>query len=181
MSSWADEARDTLAVAKFETLRILVWGPGDPGVGAPPERVDAYNKRLQIRDELRKQFPRAEVFFSEDPEMQALGPPEMSQLEREALQASGANLVLMLDISRGTDLELDHFVPTYSWFRDKVYVLLPERYVPPRGLAKEVFDYIRPTQVVGYSDDEFKLSKVVRERAVNVATIIAMKKRLKGL
>src|SRR5437660_9209352 len=128
--------------SKFEPITILVWGPGDPGAGAAADKRKSYNKRLQIKDVLRKEFPRASVFFSEDPEMIEIGEGIVGQLRIEALQAKISDLVLMLDISRGADLELDHFVPTYPWFREKVYLLLPEKYVSTAGLVADVLKYI---------------------------------------
>ena len=80
----------------------------------------------------------------------------------------------MLDISRGTDLELDHFVPKYPWFRDKVFVLLPEQYVPPQGLVAEVFDHLKDEQVQGFSQDEFDSCHVATVKAVKAAHTVAL-------
>jgi hypothetical protein len=178
MAKWNQEAEDILRQARREEIKVLVWGPGDPGIGTTEEKKKAYEKRLKIREALRKEFPFAEVFFTEDPEMQGLGFPGITTLELEALQASIADVVVMLDISRGTDLELDYFVPNFTWFRDKVYVFLPERHVPPRGLVKEVFDYIHPKRVKGFTEAEFEECKVATEWAVNGALSAAIKKRL---
>jgi len=97
--------------ARCQPITILVWGPGDPGDGASPEKIKAYQKRLKIKTHLRERFPSAGVFFSEDKEMQELALTGQSQLEKQAVQARIAHLVLMLDISRGVDLEVDHFIP----------------------------------------------------------------------
>src|SRR5690349_16932228 len=102
--------------ARFEPITILVWGPGDPGAKAPAPRRKAYKKRVQIKESLKREFPRASVHFSEDPEMIDLGAGIKGQLRIEAVQAKISDLILMLDLSRGADLELDHFVPTYPWF-----------------------------------------------------------------
>jgi hypothetical protein len=101
------------------------------------------------------------------------------QLRKEAIQARTSDLVLMLDISRGADLELDHFVPTYPWFREKVYVFLPERFVPPQGLTSEVFNYLRPDQVEGYTDIEYESCVVASQKAVKVAETVALDKFLR--
>lgn len=85
----------------------------------------------------------------------------------------------MLDLSRGADLELDHFVPTYSWFRDKVFVFLPQRYIPPRGLVREIFDYLKPEQVEGFSPKEFRECVVATEKAVQVAETVALDMQLR--
>lgn len=179
MSAYRDEARRIIEDAHHEPIRILVWGPGDPGSKGSAQKRQAYEKRVQIRETLRHEFPRGEVYFSEDPEMTQIAAGIRGQLRREALQASLSDLVLMLDVSRGTDLELDHFVPTYSWFREKVYVFLPQRYVPPKGLVREVFDYLRPDQIEGFSPKDFRECTLATEKAVQVAETVALEMRLR--
>jgi len=159
--------------AKKEPINILVCGPGDPGPNAIQEKRLAYEKRIQIRDALRREFPHAEVFFSEDPEMNQIAEGIGGQLGKEALQARVSHLILMLDISRGVDLELDYFVPKYSWFRDKVFVLLPEQYVSTQGLVKEILDYLKKEQVQGFSQDEFDSCQTTA-KAVNAAHSVAL-------
>ncbi len=178
MPNYGQEANEIRANSHYEHIKILVWGPGNPGTGATPDRQRAYEKRLQIRDVLRTRFPRAEVYFSEDPEMIQITEGIPGQLRKEALQAKISDLVLMLDISRGADLELDHFVPTYPWFRDKVHVFVPERYMPPSGLVSEVFNYLRPEQIEGYSDADFEACVVATQKAVQVAEYVALGIRL---
>ena len=181
MSRFKADADRIKEDALYEAINVLVWGPGNPGPVTSAETRAAYEKRLQIKDVLKGKFPRAEVHFSEDPEMINVSQGIHGQLRREALQAAAADLILMLDNSRGADLELDHFVPTYSWFRDKVFVFLPEQYVPPKGLVAEVFDYLRPDQVEGYSKQEFDLCHVATIKAVNAAHSIALSSLLKRL
>ncbi|MEI6310041.1 MAG: hypothetical protein WCP58_10420 [bacterium] len=179
MADWHAEAREIREASHYEHLRILVWGPGDPGTSAPPEKQKAYRKRLQIKDVLRNRFPRAEVNFSEDLEMVQIATGIIGQLRKEALQARTADLILMLAISRGAELELDHFVPTYPWFREKVYVLLPQQFIPPQGLVKEVFDHLKPDQVVGFSNDDFISCVVATEKSVSITEGVAMDKYLR--
>jgi len=174
MGSWKDEAAEIMENARYAPIKILVWGPGDPGADASAEKRKGYEKRIQIKDVLRSRFPRAAVHFSEDEEMLEIGEGISRQLTKQALQARDADLVLMLDISRGADLELDHFVPTYPWFREKVYVFLPERFVPPTGLVREVFDYLRQDQVEGFTDEEFEVCDVAKEKAVCIAQTVAL-------
>lgn len=174
MSRFEERAKQIKENAKYAPLNILVWGPGDPGPDASLEKQKAYQKRIEIKKILKGRFPSAEVHFSEDPEMIRIADGIHGQLRKEALQAKAADLVIMLDISRGADLELDHFVPTYPWFRDKVYVLLPMQYVPPQGLVSEVFDYIRRDQVQGFSEQEFKDCSVATLRAVQIADTVAL-------
>lgn len=160
--------------AKYEPITILIWGPGNPGQRAPLERRKAYNKRLQIKEALIKEFPRASIHFSEDTEMVEIGEGIIGQLRIEALQARVSNIVLMLDVSRGTNLELDHFVPMYPWFRDKVHVFLPEKYVTAQGLVSEVLKYVPHDQVEGFSDEEFDRCDVATIKAVRAALSAAL-------
>lgn len=178
MPSFREEALSLLEDARFEPIKVLVWGPGDPGPTASPESKKAYQKRIQIKEVIKEEFPRAEVFFSEDSEMLEISKGLKGHLRKEAFQAKIADLILMLDVSRGADLELDHFVPTYPWFREKVYVFLPERHVPPQGLVKEVFDYLRPDQIEGFTDSDFQHCTLATEKAVAVAGTIAVARKL---
>lgn len=179
MSEWVDEAGKIKAALRYEPLKILVWGPGDPGSSATPECRKAYEKRLQIKQILADKFRCSEVYFSEDPEMVQISEGIRGQLRKEVLQARIADLIIMLDISRGADLELDHFVPTYPWFRDKVYVFLPEQFVPPHGLVREVFDHLTRDQVEGFSTEEFERCSLATEKAVQIAESFALIKKLR--
>lgn len=174
MNNWKKEAEEIRENARYAPLKILVWGPGNPGPGASDEKRRNYEKRVQIRDVLRNEFHRAKIFFSEDPEMIEIAENISPQLRKEALQAKVANLVLMLDMSRGADLELDYFVPTYPWFRDKVHVFLPEKSVPPKGFVKQVFDHLREDQVEGFTDQEFEECSVAKQKAVRIVEIFCI-------
>lgn len=167
--------------ARCQPITILVWGPGDPGDGAPLEKVKAYQKRLKIKNHLRKRFPSAAVFFSEDKEMKKLALTGQSQLEAQAVQANIAQLVLMLDLTRGVHLELDYFIPKYPWFREKAYVLLPEKYVSASGLAGNVLDMLESNHIIGFSDTEFDSCKLVTEKVDGVAHTIALKHIIENL
>lgn len=160
--------------AKYEPIIILIWGPGKPRRRASLEQHRAYTKRLQIKDILKKEFPRASVHFSEDTEMAEIGEGIIGQLRIEALQAKVSDIILMLDLSRGADLELDHFVPTYPWFRDKVHVFLPKKYVITQGLVSEVLKYVPHDQVEGFSDEEFDSCNVATIKAVRAALSAAL-------
>jgi len=80
----------------------------------------------------------------------------------------------MLDISRGADLELDHFVPTYPWFRDKVYVFLPEAYVGTTGLVSDVLKYLRPDQLLGYTAAEYGACTVATVKTIEIVDAVAI-------
>lgn len=77
-------------------LAILVWGPG-------ASAGDLYQKRLQIRDELRRRGHAA--FFSE--ELERMAPQSMSQKGIEFLQA--ADLIVVMQASYGSVAEVHDF------------------------------------------------------------------------
>jgi|GEM_PF-3331147 len=174
------EYQKMMVTARCQPITILVWGPGNPGAGASPEKVKAYQKRLKIQTYLRERFPSANVFFSEDKEMKELALTGQNQLEMQAVQARIAHLVLMLDIARGVDLEVDHFIPTYTWFREKAYVLLPEKYVLTTGLTGTVFDLLGSNHIIGFSEIDFDSCKLVTKKVDEVAHTIALNYILKN-
>jgi hypothetical protein len=79
-------------------LMILVWGPG-------PSKPDLYNKRVQIRNALREQGMAA--FFSED--LMETKPADESQKGIEFLQATAADLVVVMAVSYGSIGEVHDF------------------------------------------------------------------------
>lgn len=180
MTNWESEAKDMLADCRYVPLRILIFGPGDPGSGASKTNQKAYDKRVQIKEELKKRFPRSEVHFPEDEEMIQISKTITGQLKKEALQANIADLILCLDISRGSNLELDHFIPTYPWFGEKVHIFLPEKYVNSTGIVKDVIDKISPDQIEGFTTKEFNECTLATVKAVQVAEGFAMEKKLKN-
>lgn len=187
MPDWRDEASKILESAWHQSLKIVLWGPGDPGRKGSDYKRRAYNKRVQIKEVLSDIFLRAgtvpQVYMSEDPEMQNLAPDITDKLLQETLQARTADLVLALAVpgSRGVDLEIDFFVPNFPWIRDKIYILLPKQFVKAKGLVKEVFDFLKPDHLVGYSQKEFDECKVATEKAVRIATAAALNKRLRDV
>jgi hypothetical protein len=80
------------------TLTILIWGPG-------PSNKELYAKRLQIRDELRQCDHAA--FTSE--ELAKTKPFDYSQKAIEFIQASAADLVVVLAASFGSVAEVHDF------------------------------------------------------------------------
>lgn len=178
MSDWRIEAQNILSACYYVPLKILVWGPGDPGEDASPEKQGAFKKRLQIKDVLKEQFPRSEVHFSEDSEMIQITTGIEGQLRKEALQARTADMVLMLDISRGVDLELDYFLPRFPWFRDKVHVFLPQQYVSSKSLVKVILDYLRSDQFEGFTDEDFQTCTLATRKAVKATVGFALDKHL---
>lgn len=179
MSSFEREADEWYELARRQSLRILVWGPGKPGPGATTEQVRRYEKRCHIRDEVASVFEHSEVRFSEDPELDKLTARVKRQVRKEALHAKWAQVILMLDVSRGVDLELDHFVPTYPWFRDKAHVFLPERYVGTGGIVSDVLKLVPADQVIGFTDDDFSACRIAKEMSVEIVDELAKEQLLR--
>ncbi len=180
MADFRDEANEIRGLAHFVHLRILVWGPGDPGPRAKVKGKRAYQKRLQIKKELKKNFRRSEVYFSEDKEMIRVFKGVRGQLRKEALQAKVSDTVIMLDLGRGVDVEIDHFLPTYDWFPPKVHLLVPKKYVDTKGLVKEVYEYLRNDQIYGFTPRQFETCSVASKMAVEATLGVAYDKMLEG-
>ena len=90
---------DKLQQAVQQTpLAILVWGPG-------ASAGDLYQKRQQIRDELRRRGHAA--FFSE--ELEGSSPTSLSQKGIEFLQAQAADLIVVMQASYGSVAEVHDF------------------------------------------------------------------------
>jgi len=136
--------------ARQQQLVILVWGPGDPGSGGSDLARKYWVKRNQIRDNLATLYPNAEVLFSEDSalrdETRGLG----TTLDQELLDASIADCILILDVSRGAHVEVDRFaaIPDIA---AKMTILIPETYVGGTGLVSQIH---RRATVVGFADAE---------------------------
>lgn len=174
MSNFQVSSDEIEKQARKQSLKILIWGPGNPGKKSNPKQKKAYKKRLQIRDSIRKEFTEAEVFLSEDPEMQKMTEKFSTELLRQAAQAAAADCIIMLDLGRGVDLELDHFVPKYSWFRTKVHIFLPKKYKDTRGLVKEIYKLVSKDQISYFTPTEFEKCTVAKEKAVNAVLSFAL-------
>lgn len=178
MSGWQLAEEELRKLARKQRLRLLVWGPGDPGPHPSRREERRYRKRLQIRTVLQSVFTESEVNFSEDPVMQRLTTHVGGQLRAEAIHAKLAHVVLMLAIGRGVELELDYFVPTYSWFRDKVFVFLPDRYMRTTGLVSDVLRFLRRDHVIGFSSSDFLSCRIATEMSVEVVDAVAIARLL---
>lgn len=83
---------------KQTPLAILIWGPG-------ASAGDLFQKRVQIRDELRRRGHAA--FFSE--ELESAAPASLSQKGIEFLQAQAADLIVVMQASYGSVAEVHDF------------------------------------------------------------------------
>lgn len=169
MNNFELEEQEFFDVACYQRLNVLIWGPGDPGENGDPEAKKAYEKRCLIRTVLLEKYPRSKVRFSEEIKKRN---PEMSQLDQETFDAKFADLVIILDISPGAHLELNHFTK-YSWFRTKVCLFVPQKYLDTPGLADEVYKLIPEKQRKGFSPEEYERSDVAKVMAVNIVEIVA--------
>ncbi len=95
-------------------LAVLVWGPG-------PSNADLYAKRVQIRDELRRRDIAA--FFSED--LQGDKPVDYSQKGIEFLEASAADLVVVMQVSYGSVAEVHDF-SDYRVINSKMLIFIAD-------------------------------------------------------
>ncbi len=158
-----------------EELAILVWGPGDPGPRGDQERRRVWEKRLQIKETLQREFPNAEIALSEDIQLRQLTSDLDDLLSEELAHAASADCILVLDLSRGAHVEVDRFT-MYPALAAKMWLLLPDRFVGTAGLISVVHEGLK---VRGFSPQEFEACSVARELAVKIVLSVAMHKRLR--
>jgi|ERR1041384_3042394 hypothetical protein len=129
---------------KCRELMILVWGPG--------KRDPAYTKRKDIRRELQSQFPNAAVHFSEDERLRCLTRGKVLRLsQEELLQAMAADLIFVLDSSKGAGEEIARY-SAYPFIARKMVVLSHERF---RGVPSFATDVRVPLAVEWFSDNDY--------------------------
>jgi hypothetical protein len=178
MNDFEHRAQEIIDSARQQRLNVLIWGPGDPGESGTPNSKKSYDKRCLIRKELRENFPRAEVKFSEELKEELKETITIrGTIPQETVHAASADLVIILDISRGADLELDHFAK-YSWFRKKVWLLVPQKYLDTAGLVAEVFNLIPKGQRQGFTDEQFERCDVAKQMSVDIVMTVAALKLL---
>ncbi len=174
MNPWKAREEKLRTLARKQELLVLVWGPGDPGSKASANAQLGFRKRKQIKAEIEQIFPGANVRFSEDSDLQNMTDYMRRQLRREMVHARIADVIVVLDVSRGADLEVDHFIQKYAWFREKAYVLLPQKYVGTKGLVADVFDLLPRRQLIGFTEDELKTCHVATQVCISIVDEIAM-------
>jgi hypothetical protein len=143
-------------------LAVLVWGPGDPGPNGNPLLLRYWQKRNQIKKQLEQVFPNSEVRFSEDPELREATRGFLTPIDEELVQASSADCILVLDVSRGAHVEVDRF-SEYPNIAASMVVFIPEEHVGGTGLVSHVHSRL---QVVGFSERDFAQCRVATEIAV---------------
>lgn len=152
MSTAADRLRRFKAAAREVPLVVLVWGPGPTSVERGLTMSLIWTKRNEIRSRLKAHFPRSEVFFSEDPELRRNVGDLPTVLAEELAEAWVSDCIIVLDVSRGAHVEVDHFshIPEIA---AKMHVFLPEEYVG-HGLARDV--HRKVASVNGFTDDDLR-------------------------
>ncbi len=173
LSPRAKEYFNTVFKPKYEQLQqavrqtplaILVWGPG-------ASAGDLYQKRLQIRDELRRRGHAA--FFSE--ELEGSAPESMSQKGIEFLQAQAADLIVVMQASYGSVAEVHDFAE-HRVINFKMLIFIDERAADGysyRGALTELKALYNNVETYKYPDDITQchlLTKVLQK--VNVLQMV---------
>lgn len=145
-------------------LVILVWGPG-------ASAGDLYQKRVQIRDELRRRGHAA--FFSE--ELEGLSPTALSQKGIEFLQAQAADLIVVMQASYGSVAEVHDFAE-HRVINFKMLIFIDEKATDGysyRGALQELKVLYNNVETYKYPDDITRchlLTKVIEK--VNVLQMV---------
>lgn len=156
---------DALQQAVRKTpLAILVWGPG-------ASAGDLFQKRLQIRDELRRRGHAA--FFSEELENSA--PESLSQKGIEFLQAQAADLIVVMQASYGSVAEVHDFAE-HRVINFKFLIFIDEKATDSysyRGALAELKTLYNNVETYKYPEDirECHLLTKVMEK-VNVLQMV---------
>src|SRR6266576_329176 len=169
MNEFERREEESYSLARYQSLAVLIWGPGDPGENGDDEARQRYAKRCLIREVLREHFPRSTIRFSEEIKKRN---SFTTQLDQERNDAYNADAVIILGMSRGTDLELDHLI-VHSWFRKKVWLLIPQQRLASPGLADEVYKLIPENQRSGFTPEEYERSDVAKVMSVNALDAVA--------
>jgi hypothetical protein len=177
MSEWREREEKLKRLARRQELGFLIWGPSLATPLDEPARLKR-EKRIKMKETLQAAFPFAEVRFSEE-----INDSPSSEIDdlllREAVQAKTADLVLLLDLgTRGLQLEEDHFVLQYSWFRDKAHIFLPREDLQTAGLVREVFARIPSHQLHPFTPQELEACVVASRMALKVAEAVAYQRLL---
>jgi hypothetical protein len=125
-------------------LAILVWGPG-------ASAGDLYQKRLQIRDELRRRGHAA--FFSE--ELEGMSPTTLSQKGIEFLQAQAADLIVVIQASYGSVAEVHDFAE-HRVINFKMLIFIDEQATDGysyRGALQELKTLYNNVETYRYPED----------------------------
>jgi hypothetical protein len=162
--------------AKREDLVILVWGPGDPGPGGSTEIKRYWEKRQQIRNILAATFTSSQVFFSEDKALRSRTQGLGDLLPEELVHAGIADCILILDVSRGAHVEVDHF-SGYPSIANKMRILIPRRFVGGKGLVSAIHDKLK---VHGFTDQQFDRCTLASKTCIDLVLAVAYEKLMRS-
>jgi len=167
---WADQYKDwgQKFTPYFDRLSktpvcVLCWGPGEH---APKE---LYDKRMELREHLRKSNPNNKVITSEEIKQVDTRFAILTDIEAEELQAREADLILVLLTSQKevsgahAELLLYRNVPN---FYNKTILLLPKlsaKEAKKLGFSAKVFENFNPKNILCYTHDEFVTCQTMRE------------------
>lgn len=160
-----EEAQRIINSAYEVPINVLVWGPGKAD-----ER--GYAKRRQIKAEIEKRFPKSEVYLSEDKELRTVTGFLREPLIEEIVHAQAADIIIVLSTSGGTEAELDRLLQ-YDTIARKLWVLIPDRFSPLRGIVKEE---LRGIEVEFFSNAEFDDCTLASDKCVNKVLGCAVEK-----
>jgi hypothetical protein len=151
--------------ARRQALVVLVWGPG-----AKSANKEYWEKRIQIRERLKEAYKNAEVEFSESDVLRDHTRDLNDLLVEELAHAAIADCIIVLDVSRGSHVEVDRFTARPE-IAAKITLLLPERYVGGTGLVSSVH---KGVNVKGFSDAQLKDCHVASEMALSIVDSVAI-------
>ena len=167
---WANQYKDwgQKLTPYFDELHktqvfVLCWGPGKY---APSE---LYDKRIELRDDLRNSNPNNKVITSEEIKDIDKRFAVLTDIDAEELQVREADLVLALLTSQEkisgtfTELALYRNVPDFC---NKTILLLPklsQKEAKKLGFSAEVFDNFNTKNILYYTHDEFVTCEAMRD------------------
>lgn len=139
--SFDERLRQLQIIVETIELNVLVWGPGQ---GA----TEHFAKREKIRQEIKTNFPNADVRFSEELEGLVPGAADLSLPEQELWHLAACDVCIVLDTSKGAGEEIAHF--SNSAWTHKLLILTHEQYKEapsfPASLRKNQYQIFYSTE-----------------------------------
>lgn len=135
-----------LTEIKRTQLSILIWGPSK-------SNELMYKKRVDILNELRKKDH--DAFFSEELTKESEGNKSISHKAQEFIQASAAELIIILRCSYGSVAETHDFAD-YKKIASKMLIFVDEetkQSYSNQGAIRELGELYRRIEVFRYPDD----------------------------
>ena len=150
-------------------LKILVWGSGKH------DKVH-YKKRKKIKRGLKKAFPKSQVFFSEDPELDEMLEQEigvsaqaLNLARKEVLHLRYSDIAIALDTSLGVASEIALIVG--SSYGHKLYILTDEQFEGKKSFAASVRENANQEFYTRKEFEECSLVQRAVERCRDIALV----------